>query len=758
MTTSGGGKIARAGCAALAVLLATAPSARADDDRTPTEAPPVVLTPPRLLTRDPPPYPEGASGDADVVLVLEVDREGHVARAIVERGEPPFADAAVAAARAFLYEPARRDGKPVPAKVKALVTYRAVDAPVKGPPAAPAAEPAPAAPNASTAPRATRSPSEEEVRVAGQRREAGLVATFKRAEVREIPGTFGDPFRALEVMPGVTPIVSGLPFFYVRGSPPGNVGYFLDGIRVPYLFHVGLGPSVVHPGIVERVDLYGGGYPARYGRYAGGVVTAETEAPRTDAHGEWNVRLLDAGALAETGFAGDRGTILVGGRYSYTAALVSLLAPNAVLDYRDYQLRATYDVTSKDRLTFFSFGAYDLFGEKKNGALDVAFGAEFYRGDLRWDHALEDGGRVRTAVTIGLDRTLLGDDRVARMRTVSLRSEWQKPISDRALVRAGADVVFERYDTELLGDRSGDAEAEQEARVFPSRDDVDVGLRADVVYKPTRTFEVVPGARLDFFRSGGVSAVSVDPRIATKLALSPRVRLLQAHGVAHQPPSFVAPIPGLTIGSLAGGLQRGVQTSAGVEADMPLEFTGTATVFRSATLNLTDFLTSAARFDGTSDDRTFDRRATGDAYGLELFVKRSLTKRVTGLASYTLSRATQRENGQVVTGAFDRTHVLNVAGAVDLGARWRLGAKFVTYSGSPMLFGSSSAKDGKIASGRTDAFYRVDVRLEKKWMLGKRASIAFVVEAINVTLSKDHINDQDIGPITVPSLGVEGVL
>jgi hypothetical protein len=65
--------------------------------------------------------------------------------------------------------------------------------------------------------------------------------------VRELPGAFGDPFRAIEVLPGVTPIATGLPYFYVRGAPPGNVGYFLDGVRVPYLYHIGLGPSVIHP-------------------------------------------------------------------------------------------------------------------------------------------------------------------------------------------------------------------------------------------------------------------------------------------------------------------------------------------------------------------------------------------------------------------------------------------------------------------------------------------------------------------------------
>ena len=62
-------------------------------------------------------------------------------------------------------------------------------------------------------------------------------------EVRQVPGAFGDAFRVMEALPGVTPLVSGLPFFFVRGAPPGNNGYYIDGIRVPLLYHVGAGPE-----------------------------------------------------------------------------------------------------------------------------------------------------------------------------------------------------------------------------------------------------------------------------------------------------------------------------------------------------------------------------------------------------------------------------------------------------------------------------------------------------------------------------------
>jgi len=66
--------------------------------------------------------------------------------------------------------------------------------------------------------------------------------------------------------------VSGLPYYYVRGAPPSAVGYFIDDVRVPYLFHFALGPGVIQPSLIEEVSLHPAAFPARYGRYAGAIV------------------------------------------------------------------------------------------------------------------------------------------------------------------------------------------------------------------------------------------------------------------------------------------------------------------------------------------------------------------------------------------------------------------------------------------------------------------------------------------------------
>jgi hypothetical protein len=171
-------------------------------------------------------------------------------------------------------------------------------------------EPAPAAASASTVAEPTPPPTTDsaDVVVHGAGRAPGGV-TITREEARAMPGAFGDPVRAMEALPGVTPTVSGVPYFFVRGAPPANLGFFVDGVDVPLLYHAYIGPSVLHPALLEGVTLYSGAPPVRYGRNAGAVVVANTRGPRDEWNGEASVRAIDAGGLVEAPLGGARGRV-----------------------------------------------------------------------------------------------------------------------------------------------------------------------------------------------------------------------------------------------------------------------------------------------------------------------------------------------------------------------------------------------------------------------------------------------------------------
>jgi TonB family protein len=192
-------------------------------------APDEPVFPPRAIEAGDVLYPEVATGDATVVVELLIDEKGRVQDANVLEGSLAFADAVRAAAPWWRFEPARRAGLPVVARIRMQIEFKEPPPPPPPPP--------------EIAPPIKADDAPEEVRVAGQRTEP-VVATFGTVEVRQLPGAFGDAFRAIESSPGVTPMASGLPYFFVRGAPPGNSGYFLDGIRVTSSKSSSVTPSI----------------------------------------------------------------------------------------------------------------------------------------------------------------------------------------------------------------------------------------------------------------------------------------------------------------------------------------------------------------------------------------------------------------------------------------------------------------------------------------------------------------------------------
>jgi hypothetical protein len=724
----------------------------------PAPAPaPEKRTRPEVVLAPQVPYPDGGTGDAAVILVLLIDAAGAVASAEVERGDEPFASAAREGAKRFVFKPATRDGVPAAAKIRYEVAF--IEEKIVTQPEELAEEPPPETPSSPDDPYAPppkpKPPAAIDITVEGVKH-APSVTSLTRSEVRQLPGAFGDPFRAIEILPGVTPIVSGLPFFYVRGAPPGNVGYFLDGVRVPYLFHAAAGPSVVHPGIVERVDLYAGGYPARYGRYAGAIVSAEATEPRTDLHGEAVVRLVDAGALVESGFADGKGTALAGARYSYTGALFSLVSPEITLDYRDYQARVTYDVAPDQRVSLFAFGAYDYLSSTELDIETVLFGSEFYRVDGRYDVFFRGGGKMRAAATWGFDQTRVADGRNTRDMMVGTRLTIEKPLTETLEVRSGFDVQHDMYGADARTYADPDDPATQRYNtLFPPRIDGSVGVWTDFVWQIDPRMEIVPGLRTDFYFSNGAKAVGVDPRLSMTYHVTDDVRIRPALGVAHQPPSFIVPIPGLAVANLDGGLQQSLQTAATLEVDLPWSTLGKITGFNNVFIDMSDTLGAAP----DNRDPTRIPRSLGGARGIELFVSRSLGNRVGGILSYTFSRTTRTVGGLTFPAAFDRTHVFHSALGYDLGRGWRAGTRFSLYTGPPILEAPNGSDAIQLLNiSRDPAFYRIDFRVEKKWRLTETGWISFVAEMLNTTLNTETIGGNEVGPVTIPSIGVEAGL
>jgi TonB family protein len=719
------------------LLLPSIGAAQSRGQRAQLVAPQAIFTPEA-------PYPEGGTGDTTVLLELNVAEDGSVASSSVQRGEEPFGEAARQGVKRWHYRPATRNG--VPVRVGISVTLRFAEPPQLIP-----ALPPEKSENATSADEVDDAPVAEVVVRSEPRPEIG--GTFiPQEEARQIPGTFADPFRVAEVLPGTAPILSGLPYFFVRGAPPGNVAYLIDGIRVPLLFHVGAGPSVISSSMVERVDVVPSAYPARFGRSAGGIIAGETTPLSNVARGQIQARAFDASGLLEVPFANERASVLVAGRYSYVQPLLDKVSPDYELGYWDYQARAGYQLNENNAISLFAFGAYDHLASRERQL--TLFDTQFHRLDLRWDRYTADGN-TQVGITAGTDRVANADEDAAvytsEIEDRSLRLRWStdQKVARGITLRTGLDYGLNRVSKEQ---DTGPTEVEQ----FPERYDLSGSAYIDTILKAPGV-EVVPGFRMDaaLWRNQGYAFPQ--PRLATRLRLFSGLSWTSQFGVSHQLPTQSVRIPGRAADPLESALQTAWQAAEGLELLFSRNMLAKVTGFYSLV-------------DSDAND------LTSKSYGLEFFLRREFIESVGGILSYTLSRTEASFGRDTVRSEFDRTHVVSAVLGWNMGAGFQFGLRgyfasgrrFEVYCPTPDCVpgGTSDAPREYWLRGRLPNFYRADLRFEKRWEIGYTSWLAVTLEWFNATLTKETTAvswSPELGrlvylerdALTLPSLGIE---
>jgi hypothetical protein len=495
------------------------------------------------------------------------------------------------------------------------------------------------------------------------------------------------------------------------------------------------------------------------------------------------------------------------------------------LGYWDYQTRATWRVGDRDTVSVFAFGSHDYLGTAstrngQTGPIVETLASDFHRVDLRYDRAV-DGGHVRIAATVGYDSTGgagLGDNPDPAVTTVTNlsaagRLEVDDKLSSEVRLRGGADAQIDHYEFAQGGAPADQPQVPSSADPPPTN--LTWGAHADVVWRVTPRVEIVPGVRVDVFdstRESGPSGAqastivpAIEPRLSTRVTITPWLASISSLGLSHQYPvlrvgaipTILVSVPGFPTGDSQ--LQTVAQASQGLEFALPADFTLTTTGFLSGWSGLTDLTVNCIQImPATSLPQMGNNPPPpvpwtcpsndpvhGIAYGLEVLLRRALSKRLSGWLSYTLSRSTREQHfitpsgGDVlanVVSDYDRTHTLNAILAYDLGRRWRAGGRFVFFTGIPYSNLAGNVPVPPYNDQRTPPFYRIDVRLEKRWPFANDGYIAFIAEVQNVTLRKEttpfglncrgtqtgpsqemttQCTPATVGPITLPSLGVE---
>ncbi|MDH5216747.1 MAG: TonB-dependent receptor [Gammaproteobacteria bacterium] len=129
--------------------------------------------------------------------------------------------------------------------------------------------------------------------------------TLVQEELRRVPGTQGDPIKMIETLPGVVTSSGGGDGggnpnnIYVRGSSGGENSFWINKLQAEYLYHF-WGISIVNPSLVKDFNIFLGGFPVEYNDVLGGVVDIQLRDPKTDRlHQTYRVALNESAALLE---------------------------------------------------------------------------------------------------------------------------------------------------------------------------------------------------------------------------------------------------------------------------------------------------------------------------------------------------------------------------------------------------------------------------------------------------------------------------
>jgi hypothetical protein len=600
---------------------------------------------------------------------------------------------------------------------------------------------------------------------------------LREAEADAVESTLGPAFASSESMPGVVPVFSGVPYLIVRGATPaGSLNYY-DGIPVPSLFHLALGPSITEPGLAGATRFSAGAASVRYAAHLGGVLDRAGPDARTLAR---PVRYLQLSLLDGVGFLNvptRTGAFSLSWRFGTPGLMLRALGIDATLGYYDYQVRYQTALSSRTTLTLVLLGANDHLGDRTVPKDDI---------DLNFQRVLARlTTRVRN-VELGSSLLLSGDastlgqqlDGTALRATESLYLLWQ---GERMQLRVGAEAMsavakltggmpssspdpsvpdFSRQ-RDLVLDPQDFLNGQPYASV-PNR--TMLGAYAELRWNPLDKLKLTGGIRADAFIASAEIEGALSPMLRARYNLTDRFDVHGAFALAHKPRTSPLALPGLNDISLDRGVERALQSElgAGIQLDgaTVLEVNGfyhlyTDVVYLELILdcqgNTDPSATPGVRGELGTESICRTRgmpTATGDSYGFELFLKRDLTQRLSGFLSYTHSYASATaRDGTRFAPQSDVRHLANAVLLYRLGGGWSVGTRMHFRTGKVAVNTILDVDRQQVTrlQYRLPPFFRLDLHLSYAF----RVSFGQMTASLglqNATFSREATNRDCMAP------------
>lgn len=556
---------------------------------------------------------------------------------------------------------------------------------------------------------------------------------FSVQQVRNIPTLLGekDMFKVLQLMPGVQSGTEGTSGFYVRGGGPDQNLIILDDATVYNANHLFGFFSVFNGDAIKNMQLYKGGFPARFGGRLSSVLDIQMkDGNKQTFAGEAGIGLISSRLTLEGPIIKDKASFLVSGRRTYIDALTRPFMPadeQGGYFFYDLNAKLNYDIDRNNRIFVSSYMGRDkfFFRDRYN---DFDFTEKMEGGlywqnittTVRWNHLFNDR-LFANASFIFSDYTLqiYEEDRyfdISDNTSWSYMLKYNSGIRDVGVkydlswhpwsnhhIRAGLQTTRHKFTPSALVLRDDDiGKFEQNAEIHYSQES---GVYLEDEIRLGGLLTINPGIRISHFYADKRSYLNAEPRLASSLIIAPNLSWKASYAAMNQYVHLLS-----TTGI---GLPTDLWVPSTKEI-APQKTWQLATGFaydwldKNLELSLEGYYKKSRNIIGYREGASFlfiddpenaehfswqDNITDGEAwaYGLEFLIQRR-HGRLSGWVGYTLSwiqhRFDELNFGEKFWARYDRRHDVSVVGIYEISPKTTFSATWVYATGNAFDLGT----------------------------------------------------------------------
>lgn len=433
------------------------------------------------------------------------------------------------------------------------------------------------------------------IRTDKEKREARTQTSIQRLDSRQLKRGFAllgspDLVKTLQILPGVasgTELTSGL---FVRGGDGSDNLFLLDGVPLYQVSHViGLFSSF-NTDVIDEVDFYKGGFPARYGGRLSSVVDVSVKDGNfTKWTGTASIGLIDGRFQIEGPLIKNKTSINFGVRRTWLDIVKALATPIILsrnplsedvvsathYDFGDFNLKIVHLLGPASKLSFSAYYGQDLLSAKmkseetlENGTYEQSslsshikwgntlaslkwnryweeqgwsmesklyytnYSSDIFSGmDMLEKELLEDGSRMTTTLD-------LEERNFTRIHDLGFDSDWFKEFGFQHRIRCGIGGIAHFYDPyrymDLLVKANGRTVAKENVNSSLSYAGGEMGIYLEDEMNFWDCLDVNIGLRDALFFVSGRVYNRLEPRVAAKLAIGGKFNLKASYAAMNQ--------------------------------------------------------------------------------------------------------------------------------------------------------------------------------------------------------------------------------